>query len=87
MSDLQDALDRVSVGLSEDGYPVISGGTSRQLKLLMDAARLVANRNYEAAGEFLWDESIGWNGPETQAEAQDVASRIVAAALTSGDTK
>jgi len=77
MSDLQDALDRASVGLSEDGYPVISGGTSRQLKLLMEAARLVANPNYMAAYAAMMD-AIEWRGVPDK----HVAKAAVAAALT-----
>ncbi len=54
-SELRAALDRASIGQHEHGYAVVSGGTQEQLQSIVDAARKVANPDYEAAAHALID--------------------------------
>jgi len=73
MSDLQDALDRWET----------RDDTAQDMTLIMEAARLVANPNIEAAARKLnpFMRTTDW---ET---VQRIAQKVVAAALTEGDTK
>jgi len=77
MSDLQDALDYWS------GMEEMSTCDRRHLRRIVDAARLVANPNYEAAASIMVWGKLGGKGHSGNLAK---AKRVVDAALTEGDT-